>query len=157
MGRPRYLINAEDYPAAEGWIGRHLPELPPEAAQALKGAASPTALQMIVDQFLSQAQRSRLHVAIRQSRHRARQRSISVTLDGETADYLFQLSEWRLGQSPARILEELIFLRRNEMFWSLIRRIERETGRGMKYDEAVAKGPELISALLLKAGQKLDK
>lgn len=156
MGRPRYEISAEDYSAAEGWIGRHLLELPHEAAQALREASSPAGLQSVVDRFLTPAQRSRLHGAIRQTRNRTRQRSICVTLSGKTADYLYQISEWT-GQTPAYILWDLISGRRHELFWALIRRIERETGRTFKYDEAKAKGPELISAWLLKAGQKLDK
>jgi len=157
MGRQRYEISAEDYSAAEGWIGRHLPELPPDTVQALREASSPANLQSIVDRFFSPAQRRRLHGAIRQTRNRNRQRSISVTLDGKTADELYQLSEWT-RQPPARILRELIFSKWNETCWTLIRRTERETGRTIKFDEIIkAKSPELISALLLKAGQKLDK
>ncbi|MBU4230713.1 MAG: hypothetical protein KKG88_10475 [Proteobacteria bacterium] len=157
MGRPRYEISAEDHLAAEGWIGRHLLELPPEAAQALRGASSPADLQSVVDLFFSAAQRRRLHGAIRQTRNRDRKKSISVTLDGKTADELYQLSEWT-GQPPARILQDLIFSKWNETCWTLIRRTERETGRTIKFDEIIkAKSPELISALLLKAGQKLDK
>lgn len=157
LGRQRYEISAEDYSAAEGWIGRHLPELPPETVQALREASSPAGLQSIVDRFLTLAQRSRLHAAIRQSRHRDRQRSICVTLSGKTADLLYLISEWRYHQPPARILEELIFLRWNEMFGAQIREIEQEMGRALKYDEREAKGLELIAARRSKAGQKLDK
>ena len=153
MGRPRYQITADDQDAAEGWIGRHLFELPPEAAQALKKASSPEDLQNIVDHFFSSAQRRRLHNSILQSRHRARKRSICVTLDGKSADELYQLAEW-LKRSPASILRQLISLKkneidrkRNEMAWERVKAWERETGRELSYKEALA----------LKAGQKLDK
>lgn len=156
MGRPRYEISAEDYSAAAGWIGRHLPELPHEAVQALREASSPAGLQSVVDRFLTPAQRSRLHGAIRQTRNRNRQRSICVTLSGKTADHLYQISEWT-GQPPAYIMRYLISGRRHELFYSYMKRIRREMGKTMSFEEEMAKGPELISAWLLKAGQKLDK
>lgn len=156
MGRQRYEINAEDYAAAEGWIGRHLPELPHEVAQAFRGASSPAELQSIVDRFFNPAQRRRLHGAIRQTRNRIRQRSICVTLKGKTADHLYQISEWT-GQTPAYILWVLISGRRHDLFYSYMKRIRLETGKTMSFEEEMAKGPELISAWLLKAGQKLDK
>lgn len=151
MARPRYSISAIDLDAAQGWIARHLGELPTKATQALKKASSPACLQDIVDRFFSTAQRRRLHTAIRQARHRAQHASVSVTIDGETADQLYQLTAWMKEESAVRVLKHLIFNRWHEELWERVRLWERKMGKKLSYEEAKT------LSLALKAGQKLDK
>lgn len=137
MGRPRYQIIAEDQDAASGWIGRHLVELPNEAAWALRKASSPADLQGIVDLFFSPSQRRRLHNAICQARHRARQESLSVTLDRLTADRLYHLARWWPGKSINDIIKRLVLSEFNEQYWARIRALERIEGIKLPYDEAI--------------------
>lgn len=141
MGRPRYQITAADQPAASAWIGRQLGDLPSNAREAFRKTPSPEDLQIIVDRFFNPEQRRRLHTAIRQSRHRDRHGSVSITVDGETADRLYQLVEWEGWKSATDLLQRLVLNRWNEVSPRM------EEVKEWKKRETLA----------LKAGQKLDK